>query len=126
MQRKKHTVNGVAFRKGGFCWVCTSPNSSLEMVPLPSLSKSLNASSTALGTAAIYPPSMRGTPARRAAHKCYDEGLAGPTLSQKSYCFPWLYLHFSSHYHRSGKQKCQNIQQNDVKMTSNCENSCKT
>ena len=63
-------------QKGDFwSWVCASPNSSLEMLPLPSLSKSLNASSTALGTAAIYSPSTRGTLARCAAHKCYMRGF---------------------------------------------------
>ena len=49
------------------------------------------------------------------------EGLPGLTLSQKSYCFLWLSLHFSSHHHKSfDRQKVSKHttkwRQNDVKL----------
>lgn len=63
-------------------------------------------------------PTQHEAPARRAAHKCCDEGLAG---SQKSYFFLWLSLHFSSHHHKSfDRQKVSKHttkwRQNDVKL----------
>ena len=123
--KNSHREFRVAFQKGDFwSWVCASPNSSLEMLPLPSLSKSLNASSTALGTAAIYSPSTRGTLARCAAHKCYMRGFLVSLWAKNLTAFcGFLFTSLRIITNPLIDKKCQNIQQNDVKMMSNCVNS---
>lgn len=59
-----------------------------------------------------------GTPG---SSQVLHEGLPGLTLSQKSYCFLWLSLHFSSHHHKSfDRQKVSKHttkwRQSDVKL----------